>query len=302
MRTLLLCAGAATTALAYAPGPRIAQTQPWASRMPAASCMAADTSQLGLTPALEKTVLGFQMVPDQKLRYQQLLFLAKKLEPMDAALQTEANKVPGCLSTVFVHATLDGGTVRYVGESDAQLTKGLVALLVNGLSGATVEQVQAVKPEFVQAAGLAQSLTPGRNNGFLNMLAMMKRQAAALGAGAGSAVEDGGEESSSPTTSRALPPQMMSAAGIGPVGTRMVATLEEAFDPIEMRLVDESDQHAGHAGAKGLNGESHFALRIVSDAFSGMRGLKRHQAVYAALGDDMKVIHALSIKATAPGE
>ena len=60
-----------------------------------------------LTPVLQKYCEGFRSVVDDKLRYQQLLFLAAKATPMNDALKVEQNKVPGCLSTVFVHATID---------------------------------------------------------------------------------------------------------------------------------------------------------------------------------------------------
>ena len=60
-----------------------------------------------LTPVLQRYCEGFRSVVDDKLRYQQLLFLAAKATPMNNALKVEQNKVPGCLSTVFVHATID---------------------------------------------------------------------------------------------------------------------------------------------------------------------------------------------------
>jgi sulfur transfer protein SufE len=68
-----------------------------------------------LTPVLQRYCEGFRSVVDDKLRYQQLLFLAAKATPMNDALKVEQNKVPGCLSTVFVHATIDpeGRYCRY---------------------------------------------------------------------------------------------------------------------------------------------------------------------------------------------
>ena len=129
---------------------------------PRATPPAADAESLGLTAPLAKMVEALRTVTDEKTRYKQLLFLAQQSPPMGAELQVAENKVPGCLSTVYVHATLDGeGKVTFLGDSDAQLTKGLVALLVRGLSGCTAAEIGAVQPEFIRHAGLAASLTPG---------------------------------------------------------------------------------------------------------------------------------------------
>jgi len=136
------------------------------------------TSGKELPAALAKTVKQFASVPNDKFRYQQLLFLANKVPPMDPSLMVDANRVRGCQSTVFIDATCEGDRIYFTGTSDAQLTKGLCSILVNGLSGSTNEEIQRVPPEFIKQMKISQSLSPGRNNGFLNMLATMKRKAA----------------------------------------------------------------------------------------------------------------------------
>lgn len=79
------------------------------------------------------------------------------------------------------------------------------------------------------------------------------------------------------------------------------AALQAAFDPVRLEVVDDSQRHAGHAGAR--DGRGHFNVAIVSAAFAGMASLARHRAVYAALGGLMQTdIHALSIQARTPDE
>ena len=135
--------------------------------------MAASTG----SEALDRMVEKLGSTADPKRRYEYVLWLAKRLEPMPAEQQTEAIKVKGCVSQVFVQGRLEQGLMRWQGDSDALITKGLLALLIHGLDGLTPEQVQSMDPAFIAATGLQASLTPSRANGFLNILRTMQQQA-----------------------------------------------------------------------------------------------------------------------------
>ena len=79
--------------------------------------------------------------------------------------------------------------------------------------------------------------------------------------------------------------------------------LTRAFRPEALEVVDDSARHAGHAGAAGGRGETHFNVRVVAAAFAGMNRVARQRAVNAALAEELAgPVHALSIRAEAPGE
>ena len=114
-------------------------------------------------------------------RYKQLLFYATKLEPLPQEDHVESNKVQGCVSQVWVKPIMkDDGKIYWQADSDSQLTKGLAALLVKGLSGCTPQEIIKIQPDFIEMLGLKQSLTPSRNNGFLNMLRLMQKKSLEL--------------------------------------------------------------------------------------------------------------------------
>ncbi len=94
----------------------------------------------------------------------------------------------------------------------------------------------------------------------------------------------------------------MNASATGPVATEMLRRLGSALCPTRIELIDDSEAHRGHGGYNPA-GESHFSLNIESPAFAGRSRVERQRLVYAALGDLMvERVHALSIRATAPGE
>lgn len=130
--------------------------------------------------ALDRIVERLASTADPRRRYEYVLWLAKKLQPFPDDLRTETHKVKGCVSQVYVVGELRDGRLHWQGDSDAAITKGLLALLIEGLEGLTPEQAADVDPAFITATGLQGSLTPSRANGFYNILKLMQAQARAL--------------------------------------------------------------------------------------------------------------------------
>ncbi|MFB2978576.1 SufE family protein [Microseira sp. BLCC-F43] len=130
-----------------------------------------------LPPNLARMVERFARQSDPKQRYEQLIWLAKKLPEFPESEKVPENKVSGCVSQVYITSGLNDGKVVYQGDSDSQLVKGLVAFLIQGLNGLTPEEILKVNPDFIQQTGLNVSLTPSRANGFYNIFQKMKNQA-----------------------------------------------------------------------------------------------------------------------------
>jgi len=132
------------------------------------------------SPVLDQMVQRLSGSADPKRRYEYVLWLGKKLQPFPDVLRQEVFKVKGCASQVYVVGELQEGRLHWQGDSDAAITRGLLALLIQGMEGLTPEQAMALDPAILAATGLQASLTPSRANGFLNIFRLMQAQASRL--------------------------------------------------------------------------------------------------------------------------
>ena len=129
---------------------------------------------------LDQIVERLNGTADPKRRYEYVLWLAKKLEPLPEEFRNDAFKVKGCVSQVYVVGQLREGRLHWQGDSDAAITKGLLALLIEGMEGLDPAAAAAIDPAVLGQTGLQASLTPSRANGFLNIFRSMQAQAHAL--------------------------------------------------------------------------------------------------------------------------
>jgi cysteine desulfuration protein SufE len=131
-----------------------------------------------LPPVLREIVEEFQSFSDPQDYFEELIAYGEDLDELPREQRTEANRVPGCVSNVHIEAETRDGKIYFRGCSDSHLVRGLVAILVKGLSNIPPEDVVRVEPDFLHEAGLLKSLTPSRANASYNIFEMMKRRAA----------------------------------------------------------------------------------------------------------------------------
>ena len=116
-------------------------------------------------------------------RYGLLIALGQKLPQMEAALKTAATKVPGCSANVWVYPVAEGDRLRFQADSDAAITKGIVALVVAMADGKPAAEVLATDFDAaIERLGLRQHLSSNRTQGLPNMIARVREAAARLAA------------------------------------------------------------------------------------------------------------------------
>ena len=121
----------------------------------------------------------FALLDDYRDKIEYIMDLGKRLPSLPDELKSEANKVRGCQSQVWLAAGLESGRMRLRADSDAVLVRGLIGLLLELYDGRRPEEILANPPTVLQEIGLARFLTPGRANGLEAMVARIRALAGA---------------------------------------------------------------------------------------------------------------------------
>ena len=122
----------------------------------------------------------FGVFTDWMDKYEYLIELGKELAPMPDTDKTEENLIKGCQSQVWLTAAYKDGTVVFNADSDAIITKGIIALLIKVLSGLKPAEIVSADLHFIDQIGLHENLSPTRSNGLVSMIKQIKMYAVAF--------------------------------------------------------------------------------------------------------------------------
>jgi len=127
----------------------------------------------------QEIIEEFDMFEDWMGRYEYLIDMGKSMPVIEDKYKTEDKLIKGCQSQVWMHSELKGGKIVYTADSDAIITKGMVALMIRVLSNHTPQEIIDSKLDFIEKIGLTKHLSPTRSNGLLSMIKQMKLDAVA---------------------------------------------------------------------------------------------------------------------------
>lgn len=132
---------------------------------------------------IQKEIIDeFSMFDDWEERYQYVIDLGKTLPLIEEQYKTDNNIIKGCQSRVWLHAEDNNGSVVFTADSDAILTKGLIAIMIRVFSGQKPEDILEADTGFVDEIGLKEHLSPTRANGLVSMIKQIKMYALAFNA------------------------------------------------------------------------------------------------------------------------
>lgn len=124
-------------------------------------------------------VSEFSMFDDWMQRYEYMIELGKSLPLIDESYKTDDNIIKGCQSKVWVHAELDNDKIVFTADSDAIITKGIIAILIRAFSNQPPKEILAAETTFIDEIGLKEHLSPTRANGLVSMIKQLKMYALA---------------------------------------------------------------------------------------------------------------------------
>jgi cysteine desulfuration protein SufE len=127
----------------------------------------------------DSIIEDFELFGDWMEKYEYIIQLGKDLPMIDEQYKTDDNLIRGCQSKVWLHADYKEGKLFFTADSDALITKGLVSMVVNVLSGHTPKEIVDSNIYFIDKIGLQNHLSPTRSNGLLSMLKQIKMYAVA---------------------------------------------------------------------------------------------------------------------------
>ena len=127
----------------------------------------------------QEIVEEFSMFDDWMERYEYMIELGKSLPLIDEKYKVEENLIKGCQSKVWVHAELEGDKLIFTADSDAIITKGIVAILIRAFSNQHPSEILESNTQFIDDIGLKEHLSPTRANGLVSMIKQLKMYALA---------------------------------------------------------------------------------------------------------------------------